>query len=166
MADPTASKAPMSQRAPCGRPTPRWSVAGGGQPGLPASMAGLPPLSAMVFVGPPLAASGSSCGLVPCLSPAELKAQSAELSMLYPAEMNEPRQSSAPAVAALPATMLSWTVKASPGPLAMPPPEAAELPDRVTDDVVTSSGLAFGAAAAGWPGWGSMARGTVWRTRH
>src|SRR3990172_11077305 len=34
--------------------TPRWSVAGGGQSGLPASMAGLPVSKACVSVGPPL----------------------------------------------------------------------------------------------------------------
>ncbi len=39
------SKEPISQALPCGRETPRWSVAGGGQP-LAASMAGLPAESA------------------------------------------------------------------------------------------------------------------------
>ena len=38
----TRSSGPMSQRWAWGRATPRWSVAGGGQAGSPAFMAGLP----------------------------------------------------------------------------------------------------------------------------
>jgi hypothetical protein len=55
------SNAPMSHAAPCGRPTPRWSLAGGGQ-GPPPSMAALTAFSAMVCVGPPLFASPPSLG--------------------------------------------------------------------------------------------------------
>src|SRR5438067_2404759 len=53
----------MSQPAPCGRGTPRWSV-GGQLASTAASMAGLPGWSAMVSVGPPLSWSpvGSSSG--------------------------------------------------------------------------------------------------------
>src|SRR5262245_35209109 len=39
-----------------GRPKPRWSVFGGGQPEAMASMAGLPLTRAWVLVGPPLLA--------------------------------------------------------------------------------------------------------------
>ena len=56
------SNAPISQAGPCGRVTPRWSVAGGGQSGLPVSIAGLPSKSAWVKVGPPLFCSGPSLG--------------------------------------------------------------------------------------------------------
>ena len=49
---PCASKAPMSQRVPCGRLTPRWSVAGQ-LDGSPVSMAGLPGRSGKTWVLPP-----------------------------------------------------------------------------------------------------------------
>ena len=54
------SNAPMSQAAPCGRATPRWSIVTGmpsaslqSKTGI-ASMAGLPGKRAWVWVGPPL----------------------------------------------------------------------------------------------------------------
>ena len=59
----------MSHAVPCGRDSPRWSVVTGllswsVQPaGLPASIAGLPPSSACVHVGPPLFCSVPSNGL-------------------------------------------------------------------------------------------------------
>src|ERR1700730_1919633 len=56
----------MSQPVPCGLVVPRWSVVPvqpGGLAGM-ASTAGLPEGSAIVWVGPPLLASGPSCGLV------------------------------------------------------------------------------------------------------
>src|SRR5438874_10791344 len=62
----SVSKAPMSQRAPWGRLTPRWSV-------LPLHraklvgitlMAGLPDISAIVCVRPPFGARGPSSGSV------------------------------------------------------------------------------------------------------
>ena len=65
------SKAPMSQRGPTGRATPRWSVASQARPplpatpGLPASLAGLPGCGMRVWVGPPLSASGPSSGSTP-----------------------------------------------------------------------------------------------------
>src|SRR5689334_16675693 len=46
------SYAPLSQAAPCGRATPRWSVAGGGQ-FTPLSIAGLSDCNAIVCVAPP-----------------------------------------------------------------------------------------------------------------
>ncbi len=53
-----SSNAPTSHPALCGLDTPRWSVAGvGGQPVVPVSIAGLPAVSAMVMVGPPLLAN-------------------------------------------------------------------------------------------------------------
>src|SRR5215216_4490023 len=60
----TNSKAPMSQAAPCGRLTPRWSVAGGGH-STAASIAALGRCKAWVCVGPPLSASGPSKGSTP-----------------------------------------------------------------------------------------------------
>ena len=62
-----SSKAPESQASPCGRPTPRWSVVGGGQAPCPTkSTAGLFGWSPMVRVGPPLSfnPAGSRRGLV------------------------------------------------------------------------------------------------------
>src|ERR1700716_3995679 len=81
-----SSNAPMSQAIPWGRRTPRWSVLGGGQPGLPASTAGLPAVRAWVSVGPPLFASGPSPGSVFGRSPAAWKLHSSRLSMLCPVE--------------------------------------------------------------------------------
>src|SRR6478609_8644894 len=55
------SYAPISQFAPCGRETPRWSV--DEQVALsPVLMANEPGSSAMLRVGPPLSASGASNG--------------------------------------------------------------------------------------------------------
>src|SRR5215208_2743545 len=54
------SKEPMSDAAPCGRATPRWSVVAPKE--SPLSMAGLPASKAWVFVGPPLSARGPSLG--------------------------------------------------------------------------------------------------------
>ena len=56
----------MSQPVPCGLVVPRWSVVPV-QPDVLAGMAstaGLPEGSAIVWVGPPLLASGPSCGWV------------------------------------------------------------------------------------------------------
>jgi hypothetical protein len=50
------SKAPISNPAPCGRLTPRWSASG---PAGAASTAGLLATSAWVRVGPPLSANGA-----------------------------------------------------------------------------------------------------------
>src|SRR6266542_7115040 len=59
----------MSQAEPCGRVMPRWSVEGGGQPVVAASMAGLPAPRRRVSVDPPLlpsgCRSGSEDGIVP-----------------------------------------------------------------------------------------------------
>src|ERR1700675_2373241 len=60
----TNSYAPMSHAAPWGRAMPRWSVDGGGQPLVTASIAGLPGRRAWVCVGPPLATSGPRRGLL------------------------------------------------------------------------------------------------------
>ena len=54
----SSSYAPMSQLAPCGRVTPRWSVVGQSA-AFAASIAGLPGSRAWVWVGPPLSASGA-----------------------------------------------------------------------------------------------------------
>ena len=59
------SNAPMSQAGPCGRGTPRWSVAGHPVVAVPPwSIAGLPARRAMVIVGPPWSARGASLGCV------------------------------------------------------------------------------------------------------
>src|SRR4051794_11068053 len=65
-----ASNAPMSQRTPCGRVMPRWSVAGGGQLlAVTLSIARLPVSSAWVAVNPPLFCKGPSMGLALLRSP-------------------------------------------------------------------------------------------------
>src|SRR5437870_4546206 len=87
----------------CGRVMPRWSVAGGGQSGLPASMAGLPAIRASVWVDPPLSASGPSFGSVLFTSPALAKPQLASLLRLYPWEVM-------PSPAQLPFEPLSATI--------------------------------------------------------
>ena len=61
---PSALEFPKSQPAPVVRATPLWSV-GGQTASSAASTAGLPPWSAWVAVGPPLAANGPSSELVP-----------------------------------------------------------------------------------------------------
>ena len=67
--------------------TPRWSVLGGGQ-NWTASMAGLPALSASVWVGPPLLASGPSSGLTAVWSPMPVSPQVESLERLYPLEVS------------------------------------------------------------------------------
>ena len=51
-------------------------------------MAGLVALKASVFVGPPFAASGSSCGSVLVMSPVPVSAQVVPLSRLWPCDVN------------------------------------------------------------------------------
>ena len=68
------SNAPMSARPATTRakPSPRWSKSLPGKAGSgsgPASVAGLPARSAMVWVGPPLAASAASIGSTPIWVP-------------------------------------------------------------------------------------------------
>ena len=93
------SYAPMSQVAVAspspsnGRAAPRWSVAGGGQSPLPASIAGLPASRACVKVGPPLLASTSRSGLALLMSPAAEKPHVLSLSKLCPREVMVPEQS-------------------------------------------------------------------------
>ena len=80
------SKAPMSQRAPTGRGTPRWSVAG--QSTLfAASMAGLSSSNAIVFVGPPLSAREASRGSVWFRLPGVVKLQVPSELILSPPSM-------------------------------------------------------------------------------
>src|SRR3972149_5707597 len=94
----------MSHAAPWGRATPRWSVAGGGQSELPASMAGLPARRAWVWVGPPLFARGPSMGSVLLRWPVPEKPQVLALSRLWPLDVTVPLQL-APG-GPLPATMV------------------------------------------------------------
>src|SRR5687768_10054940 len=71
----------MSQIVACGRATARWSAPG--QPTLvPVFSAGLPSAIAMVFVVPPLSASGWSCGFAFCLLAESVKPQLALLERL------------------------------------------------------------------------------------
>src|SRR5579862_6892454 len=84
-----ASYAPRSQLGPCGRVTPRWSVAGHCVSSA-VSMAGLPASSTRVSVGPPLFASGPSSGSVFCKSPLAVNPQSVPDSMLEPSDSGSP----------------------------------------------------------------------------
>src|SRR3954453_16694046 len=82
----------MSHAGPGGPVPPRGSAAGGGQlPGATALMTGLPTNSACVWVGPPLLASGPSCGSVLIRSPsAGLRPQALLLSRLEPPDVSTP----------------------------------------------------------------------------
>lgn len=100
---------------------PRWSLAGGGQSGLPASIAALPVCRAMVSVGPPLLVSPPSLEVALGLSPVAMNPQSLPLSRLYPPEVTEPEQL-APTDPEFPATMVSRAVKARPAAFKIPPP--------------------------------------------
>jgi len=82
----------MSQVPPCGRETPRWSVAVQ-LPLSPALIAGLPASRACVCVGPPLFASGPSSGFVLFRSPAPPRPHVASLARLCPPEVIVPPQS-------------------------------------------------------------------------
>src|SRR6056297_2028120 len=81
------SKEPLSAAAPCGRVTPRWSVAGA-DAALARSIAGEPPSSACVCVFPGgLRASAASIGSVAETSPVCVKLAPPELS---PITLNPP----------------------------------------------------------------------------
>src|SRR3972149_2670268 len=84
---PISQVAVLSPSPSTGRANPRWSVAGGGQSGLPASMAGLPGRRAWVWVEPPLSASGPSSGAIPGRSPAAVRLHVLSLSRLWPADV-------------------------------------------------------------------------------
>src|ERR1700737_3394170 len=107
----------MSQAGPCGRDTPRWSVLPA-QPGTVTGMAltaGLFSGSAMVWVGPPLDASGPRAGLVLFMEwLAAEKPHDVPVSMLYP----PPRMAGEPLQLLPPpaplATMLWLTVMGEP----------------------------------------------------
>src|SRR4051794_10688611 len=74
----------MSQPLRCGRVVPRWSTAG--QPSASAaSIAALTLLSACVFVGPPLSASGPMFDLR-LRSPAAVNRHESPSSMLWPSD--------------------------------------------------------------------------------
>ena len=116
----------MSQCAPCGRETPRWSVAEQVSP--PASMAGEPAGSAMVLVFPPLSANAPSSGSVFFRDVAP-KAQVVPVSRLWPLSVIIPEQ--LPAV--LSASREFWIVIPEVGEALTPPPgnEDAVLPAMV-----------------------------------
>src|SRR3990172_708909 len=131
----TSSKAPMSQRGPCGRAVPRWStVAQISMParlGLPVSMAGLPVFKAMVWVGPPLLAKAASRGLVLVRLPVPpAKLQLASLTRLKLDRLSNaiPPQLSG----VLLATMLLNACELSMLSTIPPPDTVAELPLMVT----------------------------------
>src|SRR5579859_1249442 len=76
----------MSQAGPNGRCRPRWSVDGHPSAGVPPWLiAGLPCRSVSVMVGPPLAASLPSSGLVLVRSVGLVSPHEVPLSRLYPA---------------------------------------------------------------------------------
>src|SRR4051794_6952393 len=83
-----ASNAPMSQAAPLGRDSPRWSVAGQSAPVAGTWSNAAPSVAiAIVCVGPPLAASGASFGSAS--APGQLDAGK---SMLCPPSVIVPEQ--------------------------------------------------------------------------
>src|SRR5437764_12878389 len=121
----------MSQRGPWGRGTPRWSVVTAQAAVGMASMAGLPARRAMVLVGPPLAPSGPSLGLVFTLSDFFLaKLQPVLLPIrLCPAEEMEPRKMKqsgpVPPAALLRARIDAFSVRGDSAPT---PPPVAPIP--------------------------------------
>src|SRR5215207_2376869 len=132
----SSSYAPISQAAPCGRVTPRWSVAG--QPVfVPVSMAGEPASRAWVCVKPPLFASVPRLGSCPMMFPFTpfVKLQALRLSSIRLLE------EAAFSVLKLltqspPLALLAMRVFVSVGLLELklyiPPPEPAELALKVT----------------------------------
>src|SRR6266498_437169 len=114
----------MSQAAPRGRGTARWSAVG--QPVLsPWSIAGLPGSKAWVGVGPPLSRSGPSSGFILKRSPAAPKPQVAPLTRLWPCEVIGPAQFRG----LPPATIVFLSASV---PLMLPaPPAPAVLPAKV-----------------------------------
>src|SRR5438552_4028840 len=119
----------MSQLAPCGRATPRWSVLGGGQPAA-ASIAGLPTSGARVSrkLGPgELNCSGPRRGSVFGRSPATVGVQELPLSMLLPSDVMPPVQLSG----VLAARMVFRTSTVPVPLLEVPPPALAPLPATV-----------------------------------
>src|SRR5215203_1153559 len=130
----TNSKAPMSQAAPCGRLTPRWSVAGGGH-STAASIAALPGSKAWVCVGPPLSASGPSRGSAESAKPQSL-----------PGHSRLPPSSVTGRPAQFPPSLLATIVLLSVAvlPFPMPPPLLlALLPEMVELFTVRVPALAF-----------------------
>ena len=131
---PLVSKAPMSTTLLTIRANPRWSVVmpAGIRALLPASMAGLSRSSAMVSVGPPLLASGPSCGLsgaamVPVRSePTQPELPSVSPIRLLPLEAKVPRASGPLVLAVFTATRVLPRVAVPT--LYRPPPLLAELP--------------------------------------
>jgi hypothetical protein len=108
------SYAPMSQAAPCGRATPRWSAP---EQAPAASMAGLPARSARVGVSPPLSASGPSIGSSPKRSPLDPTTQQPDTdSIRLPDDESLPEQSGAS-------------------------PPASELRARMEDEMVRIAGV-------------------------
>ena len=91
------------------RATPRWSMVSAVEP---ASMAGLPAMSAAVSVGPPLSASAPSIGSVPSWSEAtaaKVSASGVVPITFHPADVCRPFRL-APLVALLSATMVFVSV--------------------------------------------------------
>jgi hypothetical protein len=83
-----------------GRASPRWSTSGQIEP-LPASTAGLVPAMECVGDGPPLSASGPSCGSTPSWSDGPSSAQVPSVSMFrFPESKSLPAQLPPPALAA------------------------------------------------------------------
>src|SRR5579859_694829 len=129
----TRSTAPTSHAAPCGRVTPRWSLAG--QPELvPWSTAGLPSTGRCVSVGPPLAPSGPSPSLTLSRPPPKPHEPSSErLESELAGATTKPQL--APVAPAASSTFFRLSVGSGPPPtFSTPPvsPKPAVLPASVT----------------------------------
>src|SRR5215211_2351598 len=109
----------MSQAAPCGRLTPRWSVSGGGQL-TAASIAALGRCKAWVCVGPPLSASGPRLGSAESAKPQSLPGHS----RLPPSSVPPPAQFPPEGLLA---TIVFLNVAVPEEALNMPPPLRALL---------------------------------------
>src|ERR1039458_159380 len=108
----------MSTPGPCGRETPRGSVAGA-PVAEPASIAGLPGSNVIVSVGPPLLASGPSMGFMFVRLPVPVKTQLASELRLCPASVIVPDQFAG--------LLLASSVLAKTHPIVLTPPTAVPL---------------------------------------
>ena len=138
----TSSNAPMSHASPCGRVTPRASVAGGGQPVVTTSSAGLVAESAIVgtSVAGAFSVSALSTGSAPVTSLAASKTHEPAVVLnkrLKPPSVIEAAVSHAGPVV-FDTIVVPTLVAGAFAPTAIPPPE---LPSMVDDPIVTVSVL-------------------------
>ena len=114
------------------RPMPRWSA--GGQPGAPASIAGLPSSSSRVWVGPPFEASGPSRGLAVMSTP-QLPSLSRLRTLEPPCEASVPPVQSRGTLRAMIVSM-AFT---APAPRLIPPAPLSEIVTLVSVSVRADS---------------------------